>query len=200
MTEKLEQFVDFLPYVQQMMGAGCTFGISDREKYIAYLPGKELVLPLKPGDPIKAGSMADKVITGGQQASNLVGKEIFGVPYMGIGIPIKDDNGKVIGSLVGGVPVTVQEEVNLMIARMTDDMKAFESLITDIVVTIQEYAETINNLCNSAELLTSKINVVNSMFEVIKGVSDQTHLESRVVVLMLLRRKLESMLPSRKFR
>jgi len=151
MTEKLEHFVDFLPYVQQMMVAGCAFGISDREKYIAYLPGKELVLPLKPGDPIKAGSMADKVITGGQQASNLVGKEIFGVPYMGMGIPIKDDNGKVIGSLVGGVPVTVQEEVNLMIARMTDDMKAFESLITDIVVTIQKYAETINNLCNSAE-------------------------------------------------
>ncbi|AGL02186.1 hypothetical protein Desgi_2785 [Desulfoscipio gibsoniae DSM 7213] len=196
MTEKLEHFAGFLPYVQQMMGVECTFGISDREKYIAYLPGKELVLPLKVGDPIKAGSMADKVITGGLQASNLVGKEVFGIPYMGIGIPIKDDNGKVIGSLVGGMPVTVEEDVNLLIARMTDDLKAFQSLIINIVATIQEYAETVNNLCNSAELLKSKMNAVNPIFEVIKDV----HLESRVLVLMLLRKKIEDMLPSQKYR
>jgi methyl-accepting chemotaxis protein len=176
MGEILDNYVGFLPYVQQMMGAECTMGISDREKYIAYLPGKELVFPLKIGDSIKAGSMADKVIKGGQQVSNLVGKEVFGVPYMGIGIPLKDDNGTVTGSLVAGLPVAVQEEVNLLIAEMTGDLEALEISITSIAASFQEFAATITNLSNSAESIKSKMNIVNSILELIKEVSDQTHL------------------------
>ncbi len=176
MSEKLEYFIDFLPYIQKMVGDECTFGISDREKYIAYLPGKDLIFPLKAGDIIKAGSMADKVLTGGQQITNAVGKEVFGVPYMGIGIPIKDINGKVIGSLVGGMPVTVQEEVNSLIERMTDDLEVFELSTTNIAASIQEFAATINNLSDSTEFIRTKMNIVNSILGLIKDISDQTHL------------------------
>jgi hypothetical protein len=176
MDEKLENFVGFLPYVQQLMGAECALGISDGEKYIAHLNGTELIFPLKVGDPVKAGSMADKVISGGRLLSNLVGKEVFGVPYMGIGIPIKNDNGGVIGSLVAGLPVAVQEEVNLLVTRMTEDLGLLEISTANIAASFQEFAATIANLSNNAESIKLKMNIVNSILELIKEVSDQTHL------------------------
>lgn len=195
MTINLEHFAQFLPYVQQLLGSECTFGISDREKYVAYLPGKELALPIKPGDPIKAGSLASKVITGGLQESSFIGEEVYGSPYMGIGIPVKDNNGQVIGSLLMGMPVTVAEDANMLVEQVNDDLNTIHSEITGIINTIKEHAKTIDNLYDRAESLKLRMNITPA-FDVAKG----THLENRVLVLSLLRKKIEDMLPREKYR
>jgi len=38
-------------------------GISDTEKYLAYIDGKKMKLGIKPGDPVKKGSILDGVLS-----------------------------------------------------------------------------------------------------------------------------------------
>lgn len=175
-NEKLEYFASFLPYVQQMLGADSTMAISNEETYIAYLPGKELVLPINPGDLIKSGSTADKVMKTGQKISIYVNKEVYGVPYLGIGIPIKGDHGKIIGSLAAGLPLAVQEELNSLIEKMTEDIRRLDIFTTGIAATSEEFAATTANLSQNAEGIKSKMKVMESILVLIKDISSQTHL------------------------
>lgn len=173
---KLEYFVYCLPYFQKAFGNICSVGLSDREKFIATLDGTELKMPIKAGDPVKEGTASSIVIKEGKEIIKQVDKKVFGVPYMSRSIPIKDDNGSVIGVLSVAIPTTIQEELNDLVKNANNHLYLLESSTATVAATSQEFAATVSTLAQSSDGVMSKMRVVNSILGLIKEVSDQTHL------------------------
>lgn len=65
-----------------------SIAVTNTEKYIYYRPSKRLNLKIKEGDPIKEGTMAHKALVSRQKVSEYINRNIFGVPYYGMAVPI----------------------------------------------------------------------------------------------------------------
>lgn len=149
-SEKKENIMDLLvkvaPLIQQMVPIDNTIGISDREKFIYYLPGRELNMNLKPGMPIGKGSGLYGAVTTGRVVDTVVPKEAYGLVFKSRGLPVKDESGQVIGAIAFGISMKTQEaiiEVAQTVASSTQQTSA----------TVEELASSAQQLAGSQEVL-----------------------------------------------
>ncbi|HBW36137.1 hypothetical protein [Desulfosporosinus sp. BICA1-9] len=84
----LKSAIDMARFVVECTPQPMTIGVSDTTCYLIYYPTHEIDFKLKVGDPIRPKSMADRVLSSGKRQSNRVGAEVFGIPYIGVGVPI----------------------------------------------------------------------------------------------------------------
>jgi len=153
-----------------------TIGVSDTTCYLIYYPTPELNFKLKPGDPIKPNSMADRVLSSGKRLSSRVGAEVFGIPYIGVGVPIKDENGKVIGSLVTGSSIANQEKTQTSVNGLL-------ASVQELSAGSQSHASSSLNLATISQALSSEssrimigISKTDKIVSMIKSVANQTNI------------------------
>lgn len=173
---KLDYFVYCMPYFHRLFGERCALGLSDREKFILSLDSTEIQMPIKAGDPVKEGTASSIVVKEGREIAKQVDKKVFGVPYIARSIPLKDEDGVVIGVLSMADPITLQEDLNELTNKMTHDLELLERSATNIAATAQEFAATVSSLAQNTEGIREKMAVVDSILLLIREVSDQTHL------------------------
>lgn len=58
--------------------------VSNMKEYLYYLPSKRVDLKIRPGDPVKEGTIAQKAISQKQKVSEFINRDVFGVPYHGM--------------------------------------------------------------------------------------------------------------------
>lgn len=172
----LESLQQWLPSIQELIGTNCVLALSDRESFIGYLDGTEIKLPIKPGDPVNEGSITWETVKNGRRMTKQIGREVFGVPYVGLGVPLKNERGQVIGALSAGIPITLQEEINKLTGEMSKSLEAMEVLTSNVAASSQEFSATVTSLALSAENIKSQMKVMDNILELIREVSDQTHL------------------------
>lgn len=174
--DNLEYFVHCLPRIQELLGTSGAVSVWDKEKCLKVLNGAEISMPVKTGDPVTEGGIVSTTIKEGRRISSKVGKELFGIPYIGIGTPLKDEKGLVIGSLVAALPITLQEEINISIGEMGKSIDTLENKTADVAASSQEYAAIVANLEQSTADIKVQMKVMDSILGLIREISDQTHL------------------------
>jgi DNA-binding LytR/AlgR family response regulator len=80
-----------------------SIAISNENEYIYYRPSKRIDLKIKPGDPIKEGTITSKALQSQQKIAEFINREVFGVPYHGMAVPYFHD-GKLIGCVTAVSP------------------------------------------------------------------------------------------------
>jgi hypothetical protein len=73
-----------------------SIAVSNTEAYIYYRPSKRIDLKIKKGDPVKDGTITYKALTDKQKVSEFMDRDLFGVPYYGMAVPLMHD-GKLEG-------------------------------------------------------------------------------------------------------
>ncbi|MCL6600117.1 MAG: LytTR family transcriptional regulator [Alicyclobacillus macrosporangiidus] len=63
------------------------------EQYVRYKPG-EWDIRLKPGDPVRTGSVAAHVLQSGRRVETDVDERVYGLPYHGKGYPLHAPEGR----------------------------------------------------------------------------------------------------------
>ncbi|OPY62652.1 MAG: putative sensory transducer protein YfmS [Pelotomaculum sp. PtaU1.Bin065] len=142
----IDLVVKLAPIIQEMVPMDCTIGVSDREKFIYYLPGQEINFGSKPGDPIPKGSGLYGAVSTGRTIDTVVPKEVYGVSFKSRGLPLKDDSGQVAGAVAFGLSLKNQEtliEVAQNVASSTQQTSA----------TVEELASSAQQLAGSQEVL-----------------------------------------------
>ncbi|MFB9990062.1 LytR/AlgR family response regulator transcription factor [Bacillus benzoevorans] len=69
-----------------------SIAIADKSQYIDYISGIHDI-KIRPGQPIPAGSVAERVIKEQDRVEFLVPETVFGIPYYGVGYPIENQIG-----------------------------------------------------------------------------------------------------------
>jgi len=80
--------LSLLDVMSDLFSDELSIGVSNQEEYIYFRPSKRIDLKIKPGDPIKQGTLAHKAITTEQKVSEFIERDVFGVPYHGMAVPI----------------------------------------------------------------------------------------------------------------
>lgn len=84
-----------------------SIGVTSLDSYIFFRPSKRIDLKINAGDPIKTGTLAHKALETEQKVSEFINRDLFGVPYHGMAVPIHD-NGQLQGSLLAIYPALTE--------------------------------------------------------------------------------------------
>ncbi|WP_085993909.1 LytTR family DNA-binding domain-containing protein [Oceanobacillus senegalensis] len=96
-------FPSLLDVMGELFSGEISIAVADRSEYIYYRRSKRIDLKIKPGDPIKEGTIAHKAITTGQKVSEFIHRNIYGIPYHGMAVPFHD-NHKLVGCVLAIYP------------------------------------------------------------------------------------------------
>ncbi|WP_019242952.1 MULTISPECIES: LytTR family DNA-binding domain-containing protein [Bacillus] len=97
----------FLNVIGELFSDEISIVVSNKENYIYYRPSKRIDLKIKPGDPIKKGTITHKALSTQKRVSEFINKDVFGIPYDGEAIPFYRD-GELQGCVTAVYPSMTQ--------------------------------------------------------------------------------------------
>lgn len=101
LQNKLQQaFNELIPYMQVFFDDEIAFTISTKSHFIKVVNCKNINMNARPGDALRPGGAAYECIKAKKTVTLIVPKEVFGVEIKAIGIPVKEKNGSIVGSIV----------------------------------------------------------------------------------------------------
>lgn len=137
--EILQQAINLVPLIQKLVSLDCMIGVTDREKFLYYSPGKEVNLGDIVGMAMPEKDAIYEAVNSGQECYLNVPREAFGVPFKATAVPIRNSVGEVIGGMGLGISLTAQETL-LAVAN-------------NIAASSEEISATTEELSSSAEQL-----------------------------------------------
>lgn len=153
-----------IPLFHDLIPLDNTISMTDTEKFIYSIPGNEINLGDIVGKPFPKGSTIPQVLSSGRPKSGEVSKEAYGVPFKTVGVPVKKDDGKIIGT------------INLAL-NLSNQHTLLESTNT-IVSSSQQLASTSEEIAASSQILSENITYIQSLSE---GIIN--HIESTSKIL-----------------
>lgn len=172
----LEMLLAVVPYLCQILGEESVLTIADLEKQLFISQGKKLKLPVKPGDEIKEGSITYACVKSGEIVSKKIPAEVYGVPYIGKGIPVRSQNGDLIGSINLGIPIETQESINNMAVELNDFIEKINMTSCNLMSVSEELASAAQMLAGNTSNIETDVKEMDSVIDLINEVSDRTHL------------------------
>lgn len=168
--------LEMAPSIKGMLGDDIGLYVSDLHNYLYVKPGS-VKLALETGDAIKDGSMGRRTINSAARTVARVGREVYGLPYIGTGYPlINPADRKVIGSIVTTTPVEQQEVLNDMAGNLENQVNTISVAVTNFSATSQELTATMENLNSNAQSINEEIKKTDGIVTMIQEISEQTHM------------------------
>lgn len=160
----LQSFINAAPYIQLLVNDDITIGVYDTEKLLINFPANTFTLKVSPGDPLIEGDIVTNAIRNNKNQSMIVPAEILGVSLVSRAIPVKDENGNIIGGI--GVGSNVDQANKL--SEVADNLS---NVINEVTNTVQDMAESISELSKNMQYISEKATEVTNSAELIEEVS-----------------------------
>lgn len=190
-TEKeeiLQAFEKVLPYLQYFFDDEISVALTDTTSFVQNITCKSLPLKSDPGDPIPEGGAAAVAIRSGEVVIKDVPKEIYGAPFRSYAVPLKNDDGEVVGSVLVAKNqerskrlYTIAQnlalsfgEISRALHEMSNDIQQLAEMTSDIVGKARkasEYAFDTNEIVSFIKKIASKTNLLglNASIEAAKA-------------------------------
>lgn len=178
MNQLLAHFCAIAPLWNSLSQDDTTFGVSDTEKFLAYVPGRTFTLGLSVGDDIKPGGITHRTITSGKRQVGYVPKEVFGVPTIAIGLPIFDEEGRIAGCISTATTREKQEQLWIAAERLSSSMQHLAATSEQFSASSTEVEQIISQVADQTVHLSKNINGIEAITALLKEVSIRTHLLS----------------------
>lgn len=138
----LDWWVKLAPVIQRLFPLDCMISVTDKEKFVCHIPGREISLGDVVGKTVPQGSIIFEAINTGKFVHRLVSKETYGIPFKATSVPVMDDKGNVVGGVGLGISLVTQETL-IGVAQT-------------VASSSQQVSATVEELASSAEQLAKQ--------------------------------------------
>lgn len=175
-SKTIESFIEVGKYFKEMLDEDVIVSISDTKHILKYIPGDELDIKDEEGAPLKSGDVMFDCIQGNRKIVRIVPKEVFGVPFKGVTIPIRDGVGNCIGSLGIGRSLKKQNRLNELSENVASALEEITASIDEISLGANKIAESSNDISFKGNEAKKQVGQTDSILQYIKNISDQTNM------------------------
>lgn len=172
----LDSFNNLIPYLHYFFEDDIAIGINDSEKCIRFEANKNLPTNVKAGDLIRPGSATYECTKSGQPVSMIVPKEVLGVGLKSIAVPVKGENGKVVGSFSIARSLKRQEEMLNISQNLSLALEQISSAINEVSAGIQHVADSSLIMIQAIDEAVGHAKDTGSVLKFVQTVADQTNL------------------------
>lgn len=172
----LECFMRTAKYIPQLVSGKVGVVISNREKWLLSLSIPEIANQVVVGESIKAGSAVYQAMEKKQRVVVEVAKEVYGIPYIAISLPIVDDGGIVIGAVAVHESLERKETLLTAAGQLSRSAGQLSSSTQSILAQAEELAASGKFLKNLAIQANKEVGETDNVVSFIKNVAKQTNL------------------------
>ena len=137
MNEVMQHMKVVLPMIQHIFPLDVSFAVTDREKFLYYLPGKEIDHKISANTPLPQAAGFRRVLEAREVIHANVPKHVYGVLFKSSSMPILDNDGAIIGVLTMGISLKNQEVLGLAaqsLASTSEEITATTEEIASVAV------------------------------------------------------------------
>lgn len=176
LTELVEAFEKIAPLIQQLCEDPITIAITDKEKFLGIINHPKIPHGIHKGliidkdDPLYQTIHQNKIISG------IMSKEIFGFPFKGVRIPLKDKDGNVIGGMAMGTNLERQDEIANISNTLANSLDQLATAITQVTQGVLEIADYSKENLTKIDQTKEETKNTDSVISFIRTVAGQTNL------------------------
>lgn len=172
--EILRAFYVVLPYLNDLTRDDTAYAISDGEKYIHYEPSKGFDLKIKYGTPIAQNGK--KAFTTGKISKGDVPADILGKAIRVICLPIKNSQGKIIGTISNGIDIENTNQLTYNMNEISRSVEQVSSGISELADASSDFAKSGQQTLNLAQETMEASKKTSETLEIIKSIADKINL------------------------
>ncbi|AOT68906.1 methyl-accepting chemotaxis protein [Geosporobacter ferrireducens] len=151
MHEILKKYMDIAQAINHFTEDDLAVGVCDTEKILAYIPGNNVDIKLKEGEPLNTNLVLYKAIYENKKVSRVIPKELFGSPLAATAYPIKDENGRTIGAIGTVKNISNKEEMLAMMQMLSESLG-------EISRSLGQISGSAGEITSSGELVIDSVN------------------------------------------
>ncbi|MHB1628629.1 MAG: methyl-accepting chemotaxis protein [Bacilli bacterium] len=162
----LEKLAFSMSFFQNLFPEDAHVLLCDTERVLVSLPGKELNMGVREGTPLAElrGTLAAQAIARKVNVKAEMGPEKFGIPYIGIGIPLIEH-----GKAVGALSVAMS---NARYEQLRTNANELATAVEELTATTDEIASASNNIAEKAQEASRAADEVRKFLSEIEGISE----------------------------
>lgn len=168
--------LELINYLAVIGSKEMTISVADTEKYILNVPAERLNLNIKPGDPIKPGSIADIALREGTRQVQRIPRAVFGVPFAGVGVPLRDERNIIVGLILTGTPIDDQEDVREMADNLAAASEQISAATDNLAANSQQLATTTEEVAVQASSMESEIRRIDDIVCMVKRITNRSNI------------------------
>lgn len=172
----VQYFIEMAETLQNCYDEDVIIGISDTHRFLKYLPGKELDVHAKEGAPLQPGEAMYECIKTGKRIVQLIPKEILGIPFKSITVPIKNEEGYTVGSISIGRSLKTQNRHMELTQNVAAALEEITASIDEISGGADQIASSVENVRLHGEKTNEQVAATDKILQYIKNISDQTNM------------------------
>lgn len=123
-------------YLSEILDLDIMVCVTDKSKFLKYIPGKVLDVKARVGAPVPDGDPLIATMNFNKRIVDVVPRQVYGVDFKAVCTPLTNQKGEVIGSV--GVGINLESEVKL------------EEMATNLAATLEEVTASIDEISKSA--------------------------------------------------
>ena len=170
----LNAFIEHMKLVKSANPSDMSIAICDTEKFIEYLPGKNINLHIKKGQLLAPEEPLMIALRTNQRLEAEVPAEFYGFEFIGTATPIHNE----LGEIIGGVAVQIRKPTELinLSASLNSALANTEQQMQSIANGVVEMAQSSNDLLLFSEKAEHNVKQTNDILTLMKRMADQTNL------------------------
>lgn len=172
----LDSLIKIASTIQDMIPIDCTIGITDKEKYIYYLPGQKINLGNLTGKPIPEGGGMYKAIRTKKVVDAVLSKEVYGTHLKSRSLPLRDEKGTVVGGLAFGLSLKHQETVMDITQEVASSTQQTSSSIEELTSSAQQLANSQDILETLGKEVVNQVRKTDAILGFIHEVANTSNL------------------------
>ncbi|EDW22815.1 chemotaxis protein [Bacillus pumilus] len=172
----LQSIVTAAPYIMQILKNEVTLGVTDREKFLLYLPSKDLDFQIRAGEFIKPDDLNLKKALRGEISNISLPESVYGTPLNSMCMPILDENQQAIGALALGFPLKNQLELEAYMESLSDIIQSIQEKVHVVAAHSEELSATSEEMTLQTQQTLESSKKTSDITKMIKGISKQTSL------------------------
>lgn len=174
--EVLHYFTELAPYLNDISAEDLGISVIKDGFYTAYVPGKELDLGLKAGEPMK-GQVSEQCMRTGERITVVVpkNKSVFGIPYLACAMPIKDGN-RTVGCIITTQTIEVHEKISTVASDLSASSQELSAGMEELAARSSKLEETSNQLDSIGKELARSIKQTDEIVSFIHNIASETNL------------------------
>ena len=164
------------PTFKSVLSFDCMMVITDRERFLLYLPGEKMRHKSHVGEPIKPGDGLWEAVNEGKTLTKIIEKSNWGFPFKSVSSPIFNPGGELVGAI--GLAISLEKQDLLYSAAQTIATSSQQAIAfcQELEGNAARLHEDLEQLRLAGKSMESNMEKSNDILRIITGIASNTNL------------------------
>lgn len=170
--DALEALCSVLPYIVKALPPDMALYVTDGKKYLQAAEGENLNIGIETDSEI-VGKATERCM---QENRKTVFNVRIGTPFRGVNIPVPDENGNPVGTVICAIGRETQQDVNAVAEQLSNDLDQIAATVEETAIGAGRLAEVGQTLFVKVQESNQKLSETEVIINTIKKISTQTNM------------------------